>query len=197
MEIMIIVIAAILIAIICGEKFQINSGILAVAFAYIIGSLFLDLLPEELYLLWSTQLFIVIFGVSFFFNFANTNGTLEILGRHVIYIFRHQLFWLPLGFFFTTALISGMGGGVWSSVPIVGALALPLCQQANLNKTIVSIAVVQGGLSGGNFVFGPHGAIIRALIERSPLAGQSFDLTNNIFFVSISYPIVLILIMMF
>ncbi|MCF1685500.1 hypothetical protein LQF67_07840 [Tetragenococcus halophilus] len=197
MGIMSIVIIAIIIAIICGEKFRVNSGILAVAFAYIIGSFILNLLPEELYLLWPTQLFMVIFGVSFFFNFANTNGTLEILGSHIIYIFRDHLFWLPLGFFFTTALISGLGGGVWSSVPIVGALALPLCKQANMNKTIVSIAVVQGGLSGGNFVFGPHGAIIRALIERSPLAEQSFDLTNQIFFVSISYPILLILLMMF
>lgn len=97
----------------------------------------------------------MIFGVSFFFNFANENGTLEIIGHHLIYAFRNHLFWLPFGFFFAAALISGLGGSIWGSVPIVGFLALNIAKENNLDTRIIAIAVIEGALAGGIFPFGP------------------------------------------
>jgi len=196
MTTMFLIIAAIIIAIACGEKFQLNSGIIAVALGYIIGSSALGLVPDKLFILWPTELFIVIFGVSFFFNFANANGTLEILGSHVVYIFRNHMFWLPLGLYWTTGLISALGGGVWSSVPIVGALALQICKKTQVNPLIVSIAVIQGGMTGGNIAFGPHGAIIQSLLSKTSLASQAFTLTNQIFLVSFFYPMIIVFILM-
>lgn len=196
MTTMFLIIAAIIIAIACGEKFQINSGIIAVALGYIIGSAALGLVPDKLFLMWPTELFIVIFGVSFFFNFANSNGTLEILGGHVVYVFRDHMFWLPLGLYWTTGLISALGGGVWSSVPIVGALAMQICKKTNVNPIIISIAVIQGGMTGGNIAFGPHGAIIQSLLAKTSLAAQSFALTNKIFLVSFFYPMIIVFLLM-
>lgn len=194
---MFLIIAAIIIAIFLGEKFDVNAGIIAVVFAYIIGAFIIGLSPDEIFALWPVELFMVIFGVSFIFNFANENGTLEIVGHHLIYAFRDRLFWLPFGFFLASALISGLGGSIWGAVPIVGFLALNITKENNLDMRITGIAVIEGALAGGLFPFGPLGAIVQGLMSSTGFADRSLEIGWQLFIVSAIYPVILLLFLMF
>lgn len=197
MSYMLLIIGAIILAIFLGEKFEVNAGIIGVVFAYIIGSFIIGLSPDDIFALWPVELFMVIFGVSFFFNFANENGTLEIIGHHLIYAFKDHLFWLPFGFFLASALISGLGGSIWGAVPIVGFLALNIAKENNLDLRIVAIAVIEGALAGGLFPFGPLGAIVQGLMASTGFAEMSLAISWELFIVSTIYPILLLLFLMF
>ncbi len=197
MTYMLLIIVAIILAIFLGEKFDVNAGIVGVVFAYLIGSFMIGLSPDEIFTLWPVELFMMIFGVSFFFNFANENGTLEIIGHHLIYAFKDHLFWLPFGFFFASALISGLGGSIWGAVPIVGFLALNIAKENNLDTRIIAIAVIEGALAGGLFPFGPLGAIVQGLIASTGFADMSSAISWQLFTVSTIYPILLLLFLMF
>lgn len=197
MSYMLLIIGAIILAIFLGEKFEVNAGIIGVVFAYIIGSFIIGLSPDDIFALWPVELFMVIFGVSFFFNFANENGTLEIIGHHLIYAFKDHLFWLPFGFFLASALISGLGGSIWGAVPIVGFLALNIAKENNLDLRIVAIAVIEGALAGGLFPFGPLGAIVQGLMTSTGFAEMSLAISWELFIVSTIYPILLLLFLMF
>lgn len=197
MGFLLLILTAIILAIFLGERFRINAGLIGVAFAYLIGSFVIGLSLEELFTLWPVELFMVIFGVSFFFNFANQNGTLEVLGSHMIYAFRNHLFWLPLGFFFATALISGLGASIWGAVPIIGFLALSIVKENNMDLRIAAIAVIEGALAGGLFPFGPLGAIVSGIITNSGLGEFSEAASWQLFITSFIYPLILLLVLMF
>lgn len=77
MNISMIVVLAIIVAIALGYKTKINTGLFAIAFAYLIGCFLLDMKAGELIKTWPVSIFFVIFAVSLFYNFALINGTLE------------------------------------------------------------------------------------------------------------------------
>jgi hypothetical protein len=77
MFVSLLIILAIILSILLGEKFNINTGLIALAFAYLIGCFVLGMSVKDLLATWPTQLFLVIFSVSLFFNFAVVNGTLN------------------------------------------------------------------------------------------------------------------------
>ncbi|MDK6232915.1 SLC13 family permease [Aerococcus sp. UMB10185] len=187
-----IIFGTIILAIAIGERFRLNAGLVAVAFAYLLAVFVFGFTTDQVFALWPIELFMVIFGVSFFFSFAKMNGTLEAVGHHMIYRFRHHTSLIPLGLYLTAALLSGLGAGTWGSVPIVGAIALQLCRQTKMNETVAAISVILGGMNGGNIPFGPHGAIILGVLSESGFADQAAEMTWKIFGVSILYPLVLI-----
>lgn len=90
-----LIILAIVISIYLGEKYEINTGLVALAFAYIIGCFVLGMSVDELLATFPIRLFIVIFSLALFFNFAVVNGTLEKIAHRLLYRFQDQTKWLP------------------------------------------------------------------------------------------------------
>lgn len=192
-----LIILAIVLSIFLGEKFDINTGLIALAFAYLIGCFVLGMSTKELLATWPTQLFLVIFAVSLFFNFAVVNGTLNKMADLLLYRFRKFSAFLPLILYFITALVSGLGAGFFTSVAIMGAMAMALCKSSNMNRLHASISVSLGALSGANFMPSAHGVLFNSLLLETPLADQAGLLTKDIFVVSFIYPIIVMLILIF
>ncbi|MFP7202610.1 hypothetical protein SFC08_16695 [Lysinibacillus halotolerans] len=193
----ILIILAIIIAIYLGEKLDINTGLVALAFAYIIGCFVLGMSINDLLATFPTKLFLVIFTLALFFNFAVVNGTLEKIAHLLLYKFQKHTQWLPLILYFVTALVSGMGAGFFTSVAVMGAIAMALCKSSGMNKLHASFAVSLGSLSGANFMYSAHGVLFNSLISETALAEQANLLTRDIFVVSFIYPIFIMLILMF
>lgn len=107
------------------------------------------------------------------------------------------MFWLPLGFFFASALISGLGGSIWGAVPIVGFLAMTIVKENNMSVRIAAIAVIEGALAGGLFPFGPLGAIVSGIMANSGLGEFASVASWELFAVSFIYPLILLLVLMF
>jgi len=193
----ILIILAIVIAIYLGEKFDINTGLVALAFAYLIGCFVLDMSIGDLLATFPTKLFLVIFTLALFFNFAVVNGTLEKVAHLLLYRFQKQTKWLPLILYFITALVSGMGAGFFTSVAVMGAIAMALCKTSGMNRLLASFAVSLGSLSGANFMYSAHGVLFNSLLSDTAVAEQANALTRDIFVVSFIYPIFVMLILMF
>jgi di/tricarboxylate transporter len=197
MFVSLLIILAIILSILLGEKFNINTGLIALAFAYRIGCFVLGMSVKDLLATWPTQLFLVIFSVSLFFNFAVVNGTLNKLADLLLYKFKRFSLFLPLILYFITALVSGMGAGFFTSIAIMGSMAMVLCKSSNMNRIHASLAVSLGALSGANFMYSAHGVLFHSLFLETPLAEQAGLLTKDIFIVSFTYPIVVILFLIF
>lgn len=193
----ILIILAIVLAIYLGEKLDINTGLVALAFAYLIGCFVLGMSIDDLLATFPTKLFLVIFTLALFFNFAVVNGTLEKIAHLLLYKFRKQTKWLPLILYFVTALVSGMGAGFFTSVAVMGAIAMALCKTSGVNKMHASFAVSLGALSGANFMYSAHGVLFNSLLSETAVADQANLLTTDIFIVSFIYPIFIMLILMF
>lgn len=193
----ILIILAIIIAIYMGEKLNINTGLVALAFAYVIGCFVLGMSINDLLATFPTKLFLVIFTLALFFNFAVINGTLEKIAQLLLYKFQKQTKWLPLILYFVTALVSGMGAGFFTSVAVMGAIAMALCKSSGMNKLHASFAVSLGSLSGANFMYSAHGVLFNSLLSQTAVADQADLLTRDIFIVSFIYPIFIMLILMF
>lgn len=193
----ILIILAIIIAIYLGEKLDINTGLVALAFAYLIGCFVLGMSVSDLLGTFPTKLFLVIFTLALFFNFAVVNGTLEKIAHLLLYRFQKHTKWLPLIFYFITALVSGMGAGFFTSVAVMGAIAMALCKSSGMNKLHASFAVSFGSLSGANFMYSAHGVLFNSLFSKTAVADQASVLTRDIFVVSFIYPIFIMLILMF
>lgn len=193
----ILIILAIIIAIYLGEKLDINTGLVALAFAYLIGCFVLGMSINDLLATFPTKLFLVIFTLALFFNFAVVNGTLEKIAHLLLYKFQKQTQWLPLILYFITALVSGMGAGFFTSVAVMGAIAMALCKTSGMSKLHASFAVSLGSLSGANFMYSAHGVLFNSLLSETAVANQADVLTRDIFVVSFIYPIFIMLILMF
>ena len=194
----VLVILAIVLAIGLGEIFNINTGLIAGAFAYIIGCFVLGMSVDDLLGAWPTDLFMVIFSISLFFNFAVVNGTLEKVANVLLYRFRKLEKFLPLVLYFVTALVSGLGAAFFTSVAVMGAIGMVLCRNSNMNRLYAAMAVSLGALSGANFMVSAHGVLFNSLLSQvDSVADQAGAITTNIFAVSFIYPIIVIGILCF
>lgn len=90
-----------------------------------------------------------------------------------------------------------MGAAFFTSVAVMGAIAMALCRTSGMNRLIASFAVSLGALSGANFTYSAHGVLFNALLSETDVADQASVLTNDIFFASFIYPIFVLLVLMF
>lgn len=175
-----------------GEKFNVNTGFLAAVFAYLIGCFVLGMKTSEVLATWPTKLMMVIFAIGLFFNFAVCNGTLNKIAGLILYRFRNQQVILPLVLHFVTALVSGMGAAFFTSVAVMGAIAMALCNESKMNRMIAAMSVTFGALSGANFMVSAHGVLFNGLLSETEVAAQAAEITQDIFIVSFIYPIIVI-----
>lgn len=192
-----LILLAIILAVYLGNKFEVNTGILALGFAYLIGAFVLGMSVNDFIATFPTRLFIVIFGLSLFFNFAVVNGTLDKLARSLLYYARNVTFLLPLLLYLISTLVSGLGAGYFTTVAVMTTIGMTISSKAGLNKLLAAIPISLGSLAGANFMVSSHGVIFSNLLADTPLAPQSAMITQNIFWVTFLYPFAVILILIF
>lgn len=191
----ILILIAIGVSIWLGEKLDINVGLIAAAFAYLIGCFVLGMSVSDVIATWPTKLFLVIFSIGLFFNFAVVNGTLDKIANLLLYKFRNQTLILPLVLYFVSALVSGMGAAYFTTCAVMGTIAMVLCRQVKLDRVQAATAVSLGALSGANFPVSAHGVLFNGLLSETAVADQAAALTQGIFLASFIYPIVVLAIM--
>lgn len=180
----------------CREV-TVNTGLLAMTFAYLIGAFVIGLSINDILAMFPTKLFLVIFGLSLFFNFAVVNGTLDKLAKLLLYFARNFTKFLPILIYLISALVSGLGAGFFTTVAVMTTIAMVLAKEAGLNRLLLAISISLGALSGANFMVSSHGVIFSSLLSSTALADQSQLITQNIFWVSFIYPFFVLLFLIF
>lgn len=190
-----IMISAIALAIGIGYRTKINIGLLAIAFSYLIATTLMGLSPKELLHFWPTSLFFTIFSVSLFYNFAITNGTLDVLAQHILYRTRTYPNALYMILYLMTTLLSALGAGFFTTMAVCCPLAITLCQKADKHPLIGAQAVNWGASGGANLITSSSGIVFQGLFKQMGWEEQAFSLGNHIFIVSIIYPLIVLLLL--
>lgn len=187
-----LIVLAILVAVIVGYKTKINTGLVAMAFSYIIGAFIMGLKPKEIIGGWPITTMFVIFSVSLFYNFALLNGTLEKTARFLLYSCRKFPALLPFALYFASAIIAALGAGFFTVMAFMAPITLLICKEAKMDELIGAVAVNCGALSGANFMTSGSGVIFRGLIDETGLLNDSFSISIVIFIASVVFSILLI-----
>lgn len=123
---------ALAIAVFLGLKFNINTRLIAIAFTYL-AVLILNITDINIFTLWPSQLFIMIFAVSIFYSFASINGAIEKLAMKVLYKFRNTPRVLPIAIYLITAFIAGSRGGPYVSTIVMTPIVVRIAILSNMS----------------------------------------------------------------
>lgn len=140
--------AALVIAVVLGEKRKINAGITAIAFAFIIGILFSSLGVSGVIGLFPTRVFYNLFIATLFYGFANENGTMAILTKKLVYAFRKAQWSMPLVLFLIAFILSASGAAMEASVILLSPIGFSLALAMNFNPFLVAVGIWAGGCMG-------------------------------------------------
>ncbi len=132
-----------------GTKLKINIGLVAAAFAFVIGTAVGGLSGSRIIGLFPTTLFINYLLATFLFGFAGHNGTLKKLANHILYTCRNAGWLLGLLFFVVVYIASALGSG--NSAPFfTSAICFSLAAQAGIHPLLVPVAIWIGSMIGSD-----------------------------------------------
>jgi len=169
----VIILAALVVAVLLGFATRINAGLFALFFSYIIGTFMMGIRPSQVVALWPTRIFFILFSVTYFYNFATENETLEKTAGIILYKFRRFPAALPYVIFLVAFIISILGAGYYSVVALLCPLGLTICKKSKLDPLLGAMAVLNGAVSGGQMFTTASGAVVREIIAAAGYQEQS------------------------
>lgn len=179
-SIVILCLAAVFLSIFLGRKTGLNTGLYAIALAYVIGNFFMDLPVSGLIGHFSVKILFLLMSVSLFYGYASENGTLEAVAGRIIYRFRHRTVLLPFLLYIVCFGIAVFG----AAAPVVVSLMAPVCfsiaAQTGIAPIVMSALIVWGAGAGGCVPWSSAGAIMCGLISETEYAAQAVCLSMKV-----------------
>ena len=166
--------AALLTAILVSCFSRMNVGVLAVAFAWIVGVYFGGMSVNDVVGGFPIQLFLTLVGVTLLFTQAQLNGTLDKIAHQALRVSRGNTGLIPVSFFFLGLGIASMGPGNISTAAMLAPMGMAVAGRANIPPFLMAIMVGNGAQAGALSPFAPTGIIVNGLMERIGLGGFEF-----------------------
>lgn len=152
-------IIAIVISILVGWKFKLNTGILAMGFAFVIGICVMGMKANDIIAFWPTTIVFYLLSIALFFNYATENGTMNVLGQKLLHAMGGNAKLVPFAIALVSAIVGGLGAGA-STPAIVGPFAFVMAATAGVNPVLTAVAVTFGNLIGSNNPYNGYGGSI-------------------------------------
>ena len=156
---LILCLLAIVASIVIGYKFKFNTGVIALAFAFIIGNLVMGLKVNDIVAFWPTTIVFYLLSIALFFNYATENGTMDVLGKKLLYAMGGNAKLIPLAIAAVSAIVGGLGAGA-STPAIVGPFCFVMALSAGCDPVLTAVAITFGNLLGSNNPFNGYGGLI-------------------------------------
>ena len=182
MIIPIISLLSIVIAIIIGFWKNINVGLIALVFAFILGFYVGDINEKTIMSYWPIKLFITTFGITLLFSIAKLNGTLEKISKTIIYQSRGRKILIPIIFYVLAVLIASLGPGNISTSALLLPIGLVIGYKTNISGLMMSTLIILGSIAGGLYPLAPNGIVALDLASSNGVGdlGLSIYITNVI-----------------
>lgn len=129
---------------------DLNVGIVAIAFAVAIGSIFADLSAVKIMQAWPLDLFMILTGVCFLFGIATTNGTMEKFTSNAIRLAGGNTALIPLILFVLITAITTIGPGNIATVTLMAPVAMAIANRIGMSAFLMTLLVV-GAANGAAF----------------------------------------------
>lgn len=180
MNISLLIIIAIVAAIGLGFTFKINVGLFGILFAYFIGCFALGMSVKAVTATWSLTLFFTIFAITFFYGFAISNGTLQLIAKKSVYASRNFPYLIPFVCYGLCVAMSGIGPGPYAVYAFLSPLIMAIADEIKMHKMIAVVGIVGGGVAGAFTSIGMGGGIANGLIEGAGYVEQAAQFTNSV-----------------
>jgi Na+/H+ antiporter NhaD/arsenite permease-like protein len=169
MNIAVISLASLIIAILLGGYSRLNVGILALSFAWLIGSYLAGMPIATIVSGFPIHLALVLIGITMLFGEAQQNGTLANLTNRVIGVAGNHRALLPPLFFLLALALSTLGPGNIAAVALIAPVALAIAGRSGISAFLMTLMVANGANAGAFSPFAPTGIIANGLIAKQGL----------------------------
>ncbi|NBI07514.1 SLC13 family permease [Senegalia massiliensis] len=181
-------------AIFIGFKRGVNTGLVSIAFAYILGffvmtNISTDPGVENLVAMssaaakgkpliagFSTKLFLILVGMTFLFSIARVNGTLELLARKSSHLAKGNRKLIPILFFLFSLILAALGPGNIAVCALVLPIAMAVGNEEKISSLLMAAMVIAGSNAGGLSPIAPTGIIGTQLAQAA-----GYDTSMHVF----------------
>lgn len=146
---LIVFIAAVIVAVIIGTKTKSNIGIVAIALAFIIGTIVMKQSIATVIGFFPYKLLFTMMIVTFFYGYAAENGAIQGLANRLIYATRNHSWMLPIALYVATFIVSTLGAGAGATPVFMSPIAFQLSVTAGFSPILAVLAVFLGSMGGG------------------------------------------------
>ena len=162
---------ALFVAIVVSCFTRLNVGVLAVAFAWIVGVYFGGMRLEDVLAGFPIQLFLTLVGVTMLFTQAQLNGTLDQVAHRSVRLCRGNTGLIPVSFFLLGLGIASLGPGNVATAAMLAPMAMAVATRARIPPFLMALMVGMGAQAGALSPFAPTGIIVNGIMDKIDLAG--------------------------
>lgn len=169
---------ALLIAIIIGcIKEKMNTGIIAITFALVLGVYGAGMPIKAIASSFPTDLFLMLVAICLLFNMAAQNGTLEKLSKLFIKSVNGNPKLFPLLFFILTFFLSAIGPGNIAATALMVPIGMAVAANASISSLLMAIMICTGANAGAFSPIAPTGIIGIGLMDKIGVDGNNVAMT--------------------
>ena len=163
---------ALLIALGLSMATKLNVGVLAMAFAWLIGVYVVEWKVEQVAAGFPASLFLTLTGVTLLFALAESNGTLERLAHRAVGLARGRTRLIPIILFVVAFLLSSVGPGAITTVALLIPMAMAIATRAGVPRFLTALAVANGANAGNLSPISSIGIIANTKMAGVGLGGH-------------------------
>jgi di/tricarboxylate transporter len=163
---------ALLVAISLSIATRVNVGLIAIAFAWLIGVYVADLGADAVMRGFPATLFLTLAGVTLLFAAAEDNGTLERLAQRALSFARGDSRVVLVLLFVISGVIASVGPGALVTVALVAPIAMATGERAGLPPFLTALMVANGANAGNLSPISAVGIIVNTRMAEAGLPGH-------------------------
>ena len=158
--------AFLLCAIVTGILTKINTGVVAIVFALVLGKIG-GITETEIISGFNYSLFLTLAGITFLFSIAQINGTLEQLAKRIVLICGRRSYLMPIVIYFFAAVLSAIGPGTIPVASLMAVITVSLALQMKIEPIKLAPFGILGACAGGISPIAPTGIIAITFSEQN------------------------------
>lgn len=157
---------ALLVAIVLSCTTRLNVGLVAMAFAWMVGVMLAGWTADAVASGFPTGLFLTLAGVTLLFAAAESNGAVDGLARRAMRLARGRARLVPIVLFAIAMAVSTLGPGSVAATALVAPIAMAIGRRHGLSPFLVALMVANGANAGN---LSPISAV--GIVANTKMAG--------------------------
>lgn len=178
-----------LIAIFLGFFRKMNTGLLSIAFALVLGRM-AGIADAEIIKGFNASLFLMLLGVTYLFSLAQLNGTLDLLAQKVIALAGKRIYLIPIIIYVFSTILAAIGPGTVPTMAIMMVFSMALAAEMKISPVLLATLTALGATGGGVSPLAATGIIGINLCAEFGLTGIEKEFLLNGIFASTIYAVI-------
>lgn len=176
MDLKVALLLVLVVVIVIGFVRKINVGLLAIAAASIVAYASGAFKAKAVISGFNSSLFVTLMGVTLLFGVIQSNGCLDLLLKKLAYLFRKQVWFIPILLLIIGFAFAAVGPGCVPALAVVVALAIPLAKHTGYNPLMLMLIGEMGTFCGRFTAITPEGILISSIMTPQGYPGIAWPM---------------------